>query len=513
MFTRLETNAVAIPSMLDLLEAWPTDRRVVLLHSGTRPQASAGEIDAGGDDQTGHRWSILAEPDRVVTGGWPPIMLQHAADAGAGVGGAGEELAAKIDGHDEGPPFQSGWVGSIAYECGYDIEPTARPAGAAGMAESARSARSAGVAGYSATSVTGAWPGLQWHRVKAVLAHDHGNGAWYVAGDERAGQALAATALRIAENAHAGKTAAGGFDIGRLESTWGREGYVRAVSAALEHIAAGDIYQINLTHQLQGTFSGSSRHLFAAMARRAGPWFGGYLESPDHARGDDQTHHVRRAMCALSPELFIELNGRGTVSTRPMKGTSAAAVPGAAAGLAASDKERAELTMIIDLMRNDLGRICTPGSIRVTGGRTIEHHAGTLLQATATVSGELRKGRSLADVIQATFPGGSITGAPKVAAMRLIGELEPAVRGPYCGCFGYIDERGAACLAMTIRTALVQCNVLDATTSRGGVDAFDSGTLVFPVGAGIVADSQPDAEWEETLLKAATITSLAGGAQ
>jgi anthranilate/para-aminobenzoate synthase component I len=169
-----------------------------------------------------------------------------------------------------------------------------------------------------------------------------------------------------------------------------------------------------------------------------------------------------------------------------MKGTRPAnADP---AELAAAEKDRAELAMIVDLMRNDLARVCELPTVRVEEARAVDAHAGSVLQATATVAGRLRTDRTLGDALRATFPPGSVTGAPKIRAMQIIDELETAPRHLYCGVAGWIGDDGACELSVTIRAAIVS----GAGASRR-VDVH--------AGAGIVADSEPEAEWTETLLK------------
>jgi len=188
--------------------------------------------------------------------------------------------------------------------------------------------------------------------------------------------------------------------------------------------------------------------------------------------------------------------------TRPMKGTRPAG--GDPAELERSVKDRAELNMIIDLMRNDLGRVCRAGSVRVERAREIERHGGErgVWQATATVSGELRDGIGLARVLGAAFPAGSVTGAPKIRAMQIIDELEPVRRGPYCGSIGWIGNDGAAELSVAIRTALVSGAPGD------GPGEVREGVLDYSVGAGIVADSDPSAEWRETMDKAGVMRAI-----
>jgi anthranilate/para-aminobenzoate synthase component I len=200
----------------------------------------------------------------------------------------------------------------------------------------------------------------------------------------------------------------------------------------------------------------------------------------------------------LSPELFLSFDATTRrLVTRPMKGTR----PGDAdpRELRDAEKDRAELAMIVDLMRNDLGRVCEFGSVRVEVPREIEHHGrggGAVLQATATVSGTVRTGVGLAEILAATFPPGSVTGTPKVRAMQVIDELEPFARGPYCGCLGTFADDGSFELAVSIRTAVVRGRT-DPVTGE-----FVDAAFSYCVGAGIVADSTPHAEWEETMAKA-----------
>lgn len=192
------------------------------------------------------------------------------------------------------------------------------------------------------------------------------------------------------------------------------------------------------------------------------------------------------ALVSNSPELFIRVwhdNGVRRIETRPIKGTRPRH-PGMREQLEASSKDQAELNMIVDLERNDLGRICRIGSVEVLGGRQIEEHP-TVYHGAATVAGTLRDDVGLVEMLHAIFPGGSITGAPKIRAMQIINELEPEARGPYCGAIGYLDADGSMQFNIAIRTLLIRGN-----------------EIRVPVGGGIVADSQPAAEYEETLVKA-----------
>ena len=495
---------------VELLRAWPANQQVVLLHSG-------GGVDAGQSGgelpemvrATAARWSIFAAPASNTYQGWPEAL----------------QAARPNDGLIDAPdavPFDGGWIGWLGYDLGFDLEPAARR-------------------GDVHATDDRHWPVSQWANCPSALVYDHWRGGWLMAGEQRGAERLAMTAVqavgawRKAQQRAAGE-ARTGFALGRLSSGTGRGGYLAAVKRALEHIGAGDIYQVNLAHRLSGNFEGSSRELHAALAAGAGPWYGAYIEAPGGAMalempmGSDEARqaevHTRvarskRAVCCVSPELFLAVSPSGAVVTRPMKGTrrvDGSAEP--ARELEMNEKERAELTMITDLMRSDLGRVCVPGSIKVSADRTIERHGGEgqvegggggggggVWQATATVRGQLGHGVSLAGVLKAAFPGGSITGAPKVRAMQIIDALEPTARGPYCGCVGFVSRSGHAAFAMTIRTALISTEA----EKPKGPSAFAGATLDYWVGAGIVADSVPEAEWEETLAKAGVIARLAEG--
>lgn len=281
------------------------------------------------------------------------------------------------------------------------------------------------------------------------------------------------------------------------------EGYQARVADILARIRDGEVYQVNLAHRLCAPFAGSARALLHNLARRAGPPFAAYLDAPPAppspryftARPARPRAGARRALVSASPEMLVTLGARTReVVTRPIKGTRPASAD--PAELLQAPKDRAELDMIVDLMRNDLGRVCEVGSLRVEDRRAIERHGG-VLQAVATIAGTLRADADAVDLLAAVFPAGSITGAPKVQAMRTIAALESAPRGPYCGSVGYLGVDGGAGLSVAIRTGLI---VGEADESRR--DGFVRARLDYHVGAGIVADSDPIAEWRETLAKA-----------
>lgn len=286
--------------------------------------------------------------------------------------------------------------------------------------------------------------------------------------------------------------ASGVFEVGPIRSAWSRAGYEAAVARALEYIRAGDAYQINLAHRLVASFRGDAAGLAARLTGAARPEYGGFV-CFDHA-GE------RHAVVSLSPELFLDFDASTrVVRTKPMKGTRA--IGDDPEELRASGKDRAELNMIVDLMRNDLGRVARAGTVRVTRARDIDAHGDSVWQATATVEATLRDGVTGADLIVAAFPAGSVTGAPKVRAAQIIRELEPHGRGPYCGSLVRVRADGSFTASVLIRTAHI-VGEPDPACATGFVDA----ELRFPVGAGIVAESDPAAEWAETLTKAGVLT-------
>jgi para-aminobenzoate synthetase component 1 len=277
-----------------------------------------------------------------------------------------------------------------------------------------------------------------------------------------------------------------GSDAIGLRSSFTHDGYLDAVRRVREYILAGDIFQANLSQRLEAPL----RELPWALYRRlralnAAP-FAAYL---DLGGGD--------AVVSASPERFLRVAGRA-VEARPIKGTRPRGIGpehDAALGraLSESEKDRAENLMIVDLLRNDLSRVCAPGTVRVPELFALEHYA-TVHHLVSTVVGELAPGRDAVDLLCAAFPGGSITGAPKVRAMEIIAELEPSRRGVYCGSIGYLSLDGALDTSIVIRTYLAA-----------------GGRVTFSVGGGIVADSDPEDEYRETLAKGrALIEALAG---
>ena len=287
-------------------------------------------------------------------------------------------------------------------------------------------------------------------------------------------------------------------DLGRVHPDWDRETYERSVADVVERIRRGDCFQVNLSQRFTAPFRGSVRALGAAALASSRPRHGAVVECGDG-----------RAVVSMSPELFLETRPSpdGTlVVSRPIKGTRPTSVDPEV--LRTSEKDEAELAMIVDLMRNDLGRVCRIGSVRVVEPRRIETHE-TVHHGVAEVEGVLRGDVDIVDLLSASFPPGSITGAPKVQAMRIIDELEVCRRGPYCGAIGWIGDDGWSSLNVAIRT-------IGCTGSRPpheGVDVID-GTLEYFAGCGIVADSVPADEYLESVDKTSvlhrTIATLGG---
>jgi para-aminobenzoate synthetase component 1 len=267
----------------------------------------------------------------------------------------------------------------------------------------------------------------------------------------------------------------GRVEVGEWEASWDVAGYAAAIERVREAIARGDVYQVNLVQHLSAPFSGDPSFLADALAQLR----------PLHPRpflGDGW------AVVSASPELFLSRRGR-TVRTMPIKGTRPR---GDADELADSEKDAAEHVMIVDLERNDLSRVCEPGSVRWPELMATHELAG-VEHMVSRVEGTLREDVGLADLLEATFPGGSVTGAPKIAAVDLIAELEPVGRGASMGALGLVHGNGDLDLVLTIRTFVVA-----------------EGRIHLWVGGGIVWDSDPEAEIEESWTKARPLLEAIG---
>jgi len=312
-----------------------------------------------------------------------------------------------------------------------------------------------------------------------ILAVDHSNGRLVISGTSRA---------RIKDIVkHLAKAGDPVFRHGYFQgpvpykSNFTRAGYIRAVRRALEHIRRGDIYQINLSHQIKVPVPDWRRHaepgaIYGNLRRVFPSEFGAYFDDG------------RQVILSASPERFLKLHRR-TAQVRPMKGTQ----PRGKTKISDHDrkerlrkdpKEIAELLMVTDMERNDLGRVCEYGSVKVTSMRNIETYA-SVFQATSAVEGRLRKDCGPFDLLEAVFPSGSVTGCPKIEAMKIIRQLEHGSRGLYTGALGYLSFTGDMDFNVMIRTMFLK-----------------ERQITFHVGGGIVADSRPQAEWQETWDKA-----------
>jgi para-aminobenzoate synthetase component 1 len=270
--------------------------------------------------------------------------------------------------------------------------------------------------------------------------------------------------------------------LSHLVSNFSSAGYQAAVHRAIEYIHAGDVFQVNLSQRLLLPAAGDALSLYLKLRQCNPATFAAWFDGGDAGHGDWQ-------IASASPERFLSVRDR-QVEARPIKGTrrrTAWVEADLFAGdeLRASEKDRAENIMIVDLLRNDLSRVCESDSVRVTQLCGLEMYQ-FVQHLVSAVTGTLRPGCTTIDLLRGAFPGGSITGAPKVRAMEIIAELEPTARGPYCGSIGYLGFDGWLDLSILIRTV---------TASRGWWQ--------FPVGGGIVAQSQPQREYEETWHKAA----------
>jgi para-aminobenzoate synthetase component 1 len=418
---------------------------------------------AGGPADLG-AWSFLAaDPDRV----WP-----------VPAGRVGPRFFADLARRwprrvvRRGPriPFAGGWAGTLGYELRSAVErlppPRRPPLG---------------------------FPAAFLGHYDACAAWDHRAGTAYLAGlgatRGRALEAARALGERIARGA-AGRPRGDGRVARRPSPATPAipaAAYRRRVAEVRARIRRGDLFQANVSQRFDGRIAGTPLDLFRRLAAASPAPFLAYL---DLGGG--------RLVLSASPERFLARRG-DRVETRPMKGTRPRGRTPAedrrlAAALARSEKERAELAMIVDLSRNDLARVCRPGTVRVETPRRLERYA-SVHQAVGVVVGRLRADAGGADLLRACFPPGSVTGAPKVEAMRVIDDLEGEGRGPYCGAVGWLDEGGDLDLSVAIRTICV------------------AGRRVsYRVGGGVTLLSDPASEHQETLAKGRSLAAaLSGG--
>jgi len=334
-----------------------------------------------------------------------------------------------------------------------------------------------------------------------LIAYDHIEEAfWLIAlelpsDSEKPQDKLAALEQLLTESQNIRASQTGPADLDNIDFSqiccnMDKEYYLRTVEKIKRYIYDGEVYQINFSQRFECDYDARPIQLFH--------WQNGYNPSGYAAYIDGESFHIVSA----SPEMFITIED-GSIQTKPIKGTrrrineivrkNTHAKQTNAKNfneLLYSEKERAELNMIVDLERNDVAKICKPGTRKIIQPRTIEAYP-TVFHAVATVAGQLRNEITFCDVLKAMFPGGSITGAPKIRSMEIIDETEPTARGVYTGSIGFIGIDGCACLNIAIRTIIIKNKKAFAQT-----------------GGGIVADSDPQAEWDETITKARAL--LAG---
>ena len=459
---------------------WPADAGDVFARLARN--RGCAWLDSAGGPAPLARWSVMtAEPSAVlITRGG---TTQLAAPGGAVLEESRrnpfevlrEVLAAcRFSGGEPALPFGPGFYGYLSYDLAPYVELTAALPPTADIL----------------------LPDLWFGLYDSVLVLDHAARKAFVVG----GRGPACDAIREALAASTDRAAARQLNVDNVSCNMSPAEFRGAVARAREYIAAGDIYQVNLSRRYTVSLAPEEKREAAGLR-----WAGLYrrLREANPAPYAAYLDVGEAAVLSSSPELFLDLRG-GRVVTRPIKGTRPLEPQDEVFNrrmreeLLASEKDRAELVMIVDLERNDLGRVAAYGSVRVTEPRTVEAYAA-VYHTVATVEGRLHQGRDVADLLKATFPGGSITGAPKVRAMQIIAELEPTRRSVYTGAVGYLrppsesEPAGGCALNIAIRTLLAAGDAVH-----------------IQVGGGIVADSDPEAEFQETSHKARAMLAALG---
>jgi para-aminobenzoate synthetase component 1 len=399
-------------------------------------------------------------------------------------------------GHDDAParpPFLGGLVGFLGYELADEFERLPSP-----------------------PPDDQGLPALRLALHDWAIAWDRRTGAAWLGGRALDGDAerLTRRLARVRERIRPGRLAAiarganvdedADTEPGELvfRSSLDRPAYERGVETIRHRIARGDIYQANLTRRLETPFDADPWPLYRRLRTGDPSLFSAYLDlgggAPGHATASGSDPARPRALLSASPEPFLAVSRRGVVTTDPIKGTRPRGRDRAedrrlACELLASAKDRAENVMIVDVLRNDLGRVCVPGTVRVPRLCRLERTAA-VQHLVSTVTGRLSPGHDAFDLLAASFPGGSITGAPKIRAMEILRGLEPTRRGPYTGALGWIGPDGAMASSILIRTLVA-----------------DGTRLSLHVGGGITYKSDPSDEWDETVAKARGPLSAIGG--
>ncbi len=440
------------------------------------------------------RWSYLtADPVTMVDApaeGADPFAEARALLARMGGDAPGDRTAAgsRSPGTHDAPPFSGGLVGFLGYDLGRRLER---------LPAIARVDQHLPVMRLALHDWALAWDrraGAAWLGVREVDDDRTRAGARL---DEVRARLEAFLAGRLPDpspvplhRAFVERSAPAGFVSGTPHAAW-----LAGVEAVREAIGRGEIYQANLARRLEAPFAGDPWPLFRRLRTGDPALFAGYLDlGPSPATG------APRALLSASPEPFLSVDAAGNVGTDPIKGTRPRGRTrdgdrALARELLASRKDQAENVMIVDVLRNDLGRVCEPGSVRVPRLLRLERTAAVQHLVT-TVTGRLRPDRDAFDLLAASFPGGSITGAPKIRAMQVIEGLEPVRRGPYCGALAWLDPDGRLGSSILIRTFVA-----------------DGERLTLHVGGGITWRSVAQQEWDETVAKASGPLSSIGAVE
>jgi para-aminobenzoate synthetase/4-amino-4-deoxychorismate lyase len=417
-----------------------------LLRADAHPAALIGTWAGGSDIVVAEPSDVRSDPDSVLAAldeGWPVWASEDADPVG----------------------FGGGWIGYLGFGLGGRILPVPPAPG-------------------EARRLPLAWLGYYDH----ALRRDRASGRWFFEALRTPGRAAALDA-RLAElraRARRSPLCEEDYECGQFRLTPGAAGHRSAVRRAVDYIRAGDIFQANICLRLEAEFDGDPLNAFCAAVTRLDPPYAAFLRPSADS-----------AVASLSPELFLRRDG-GAVSSRPIKGTCARPsgerdAAAARSRLERSAKNRAENVMIVDLMRNDLSRVCVPGSVRVPRLAAVEPHPG-VWHLVSDVRGDMCAGAGDGDLIRATFPPGSVTGAPKVRAIEIVHELEATPREVYTGAIGYRSPVAGLELNVAIRTF-----------------EFQSGRVWLGAGGGIVAASRPDDEYRECLVKAEPLVAALGG--
>ncbi|MFM1866732.1 MAG: Aminodeoxychorismate synthase component 1 [Planctomycetota bacterium] len=469
----------APPHPAELLARWPKDEPLAALVSG-------GELG------THNGWSIFARPRETVV-----IPASASAEEARSIlasalartprldsanvarRGQAQSDALNDESHTRTSPFDGGWIVALGYGLGSVFEPAAP----------ARLPRDA--------------PLAVLHWCLDAWIFDHASGALTAVGSPpklaEPGLKLAEPGLKLAEPGPNAPSSAPSspapsspsdraWELSSLSCEPNDAGFAAKVARTVEYIRAGDAFQANIARRFSAEFRGCPRTFAHAAIRANNAWFGAAIDLPNGG-----------ALVSMSPESFLRVYPDGAIVTRPIKGTRPTSTD--PRELLESDKDAAELAMIVDLMRNDLGRVAEIGSVEVTTARVLETHV-TVHHGVAEVRARLAPQVDWLELLAATFPPGSVTGAPKVRAMQIIDELEPTPRGFYCGAMGFIARSGHAALNVAIRTAQL-----------GAASADGVRTVAYHAGCGIVVESSPADEVAETHAKTRALARLVAPAE